>query len=434
MPESEGPHPACSMGPVIDGPLQAFQPSVQGELGVYGSPAEHRALEVGCICRGHGHRAQVVLRRAGDRMGAGLVQPDHRECDGEEKGDVVVREQGTPPVVVRGDGELRLAVAGDRVNAGARGTLEAGICSLRDRVKVHQVPEVEGPQERAVARVFGARSPPVRRSGRRVGVSHHEDGRQVHDAGDLLPNARPPSNILCRVCVVLCCAVLCCVVLCCVVLCCVCVVLCCVVLCCVVLCCVVLCCVVLCCLVLRCVVLRCVCVCVCVVLCCVVLCCVVLCCVVLCCVVLCCVVLCCVCVCVCVVLCCVCVVFVFVLCCVVLCCVVLCCVVLCCVVLCCVVLCCVVLCCVVLCCVVLCCAVWCLCGVCVVPSVVVLGCSVLPSYLQVQVQLHKNEKTITIPVGTILMVDGKDQCGPTAASAGCRPDTPSHTQSSLGRY
>ena len=100
VPESEGPDPACSMGPVIDGPLQAFQPSVRGELGVYGSPAEHRALEVACICRGQGHRAQVVLRRAGDRMGAGLVQPDHRECEGEEKGDVVVREEGNPLVVV----------------------------------------------------------------------------------------------------------------------------------------------------------------------------------------------------------------------------------------------------------------------------------------------------------------------------------------------
>ena len=42
-----------------------------------------------------------------------------------------------------------------------RGTLEAGICTLRDRVKVHQVLEVEGPQDRAVARILRARSPPV---------------------------------------------------------------------------------------------------------------------------------------------------------------------------------------------------------------------------------------------------------------------------------
>ena len=78
----------------------------------------------------------MVLRGAGDRIGAGLVKPDHREGDGEEKGDVVVREEGTRPVVVRGDGELRLAVAGDCVDAGARGSLEAGGRILRDRVKV----------------------------------------------------------------------------------------------------------------------------------------------------------------------------------------------------------------------------------------------------------------------------------------------------------
>ena len=90
MPEAEGPDPARGVGPVIHGPLQALKPSIRGELGVNGSPTEHRALEVGRVCRGQGHWAQVVLRGARDRMGAGLVQPDHRERDGEEEGDVVV--------------------------------------------------------------------------------------------------------------------------------------------------------------------------------------------------------------------------------------------------------------------------------------------------------------------------------------------------------
>ena len=58
---------------------------------------------------------------------------------------MVVREEGTRLVVVQGDGELRLTVAGDRVDAGACGSLEAGVRTLRDRVKVHQVPEAEGP-------------------------------------------------------------------------------------------------------------------------------------------------------------------------------------------------------------------------------------------------------------------------------------------------
>ena len=104
-------------------------------------------------------------------------------------------EEGTLPVVVRGDGELRLAVAGDRVDAGARGSLEAGVRTLRDRVKVHQVPEVEGPQVRAVARILGARGPPIRRPGCRVGVRDNQDGCRVNQAGDLPPDGRPPSHI-----------------------------------------------------------------------------------------------------------------------------------------------------------------------------------------------------------------------------------------------
>ena len=94
-------------------------------------------MEIDRVGRGQGHWAQVVLGGAGDRMGAGLVQLVHQEGDGEKEGDVVVREEGACPVVVLGDGELRLAVAGGCVGAGARGPLEAGVCALRDRVKVH---------------------------------------------------------------------------------------------------------------------------------------------------------------------------------------------------------------------------------------------------------------------------------------------------------
>ena len=52
MPEAESPDLAHGVGPVIDGPLQAFYPWGWGELGVDVSPTEHRALEIGRICRG----------------------------------------------------------------------------------------------------------------------------------------------------------------------------------------------------------------------------------------------------------------------------------------------------------------------------------------------------------------------------------------------
>ena len=71
-------------------------------------------MEIGRVIRGQGHWAQVVLQGAGDRMGAGLVQPVHREGDGEKEGDVVVREEGACPVVVRGDGELRFRIYPNR--------------------------------------------------------------------------------------------------------------------------------------------------------------------------------------------------------------------------------------------------------------------------------------------------------------------------------
>ena len=74
----------------------------------------------------------------------------------EEEGGMAVRQEGASPVVVGSYGERRLSVAGDRVDAGARGPLEAGVCPLRDRVQVYQAPEVESPQERLVAYIIGA--------------------------------------------------------------------------------------------------------------------------------------------------------------------------------------------------------------------------------------------------------------------------------------
>ena len=49
MQEMEGSDPAYSVGPIIDGTLQVFQPSGRGQLGVDAPPAKHRALKVGRI-------------------------------------------------------------------------------------------------------------------------------------------------------------------------------------------------------------------------------------------------------------------------------------------------------------------------------------------------------------------------------------------------
>ena len=43
--------------------------------------------------------------------------------NGKEEGDMVVRQEGASPVVVGSYGECRLSVAGDSVDAGARGPL-----------------------------------------------------------------------------------------------------------------------------------------------------------------------------------------------------------------------------------------------------------------------------------------------------------------------
>ena len=41
LPEAEGSNPPRGVGPIVDGPLQAFQPPIWGELGVHISPAEY---------------------------------------------------------------------------------------------------------------------------------------------------------------------------------------------------------------------------------------------------------------------------------------------------------------------------------------------------------------------------------------------------------
>ena len=87
VPEAESPDLAHGVGLVIDCSLQAFEPSGWGELRFDVSPLAHRALEIGRIRRGWSHWAQVVLRRAGDRIGAGFFQPDHQMGDGEEEGE-----------------------------------------------------------------------------------------------------------------------------------------------------------------------------------------------------------------------------------------------------------------------------------------------------------------------------------------------------------
>ena len=55
MPEVESPDHARGVGSIIARPLQAFQPSGWGELGVNVSPAEHRPLEIGRIRWGQSH-------------------------------------------------------------------------------------------------------------------------------------------------------------------------------------------------------------------------------------------------------------------------------------------------------------------------------------------------------------------------------------------
>ena len=97
-------------------------------------PLEHQGPKVGRIRQGKGHRAEVVFGRAGHRVGAGLLQPDHRVGESEEEGDMVVGREGAAPIVVGRNGYRRLLMAGDRVNAGASGPLETGVGPSGDGV------------------------------------------------------------------------------------------------------------------------------------------------------------------------------------------------------------------------------------------------------------------------------------------------------------
>ena len=53
---------------------------------------------------------------------------------------MVVQDEGAAPIVVGSYRELPLAVEGDRVDAGARGSLEAGVCPRRrSRKQVYEL-------------------------------------------------------------------------------------------------------------------------------------------------------------------------------------------------------------------------------------------------------------------------------------------------------
>ena len=68
---------------------------------------------------------------------------------------MVVRWEGAAPIVVGCYGDRRVNVAGGRVDAG--GSMQSPRNRNRSqRGQVHKVPEVEGPQERPIARTRGA--------------------------------------------------------------------------------------------------------------------------------------------------------------------------------------------------------------------------------------------------------------------------------------
>ena len=94
----------------------------------------------------------------------------------------MVQYEGASRVMVGSYRKRLLAVAGDRVNAGADRPLETGAGLKRDRVQVYEVPEVEGSQECVIACIIGAWGPSVRLPSCRVGVGHHQIGRPVHHA------------------------------------------------------------------------------------------------------------------------------------------------------------------------------------------------------------------------------------------------------------
>ena len=70
-------------------------------------------------------------------MGAWPVQPGHWVSDGEEEGDMVVRQEGATLAVAGRHYDRCLAVAGERVDAGACSPLETGARLNRDQVSIH---------------------------------------------------------------------------------------------------------------------------------------------------------------------------------------------------------------------------------------------------------------------------------------------------------
>ena len=87
-----------------------------GQVGGIVPPDEHRGPKIGFIRRGKDHWRQVVLGRAGHRVGVGLIQRDHGVCEGKQEGDGMVGYEGASPIVVGRYGDRRIATARDRVD------------------------------------------------------------------------------------------------------------------------------------------------------------------------------------------------------------------------------------------------------------------------------------------------------------------------------
>ena len=154
MPEIEGLDSTRGLHPIIDGALQAFRLSGQGELRVDVPPLNTESRKSAVSAR---DRAIGPSWYSGVRDTVWVLGSSSRATGWVTV--MVVRQEGATPIVVGSHRDRRPTVAGDCVDAGARSPLEIGVRLRWDRVQVHQASEVEGPQERAIARVVWARGP-----------------------------------------------------------------------------------------------------------------------------------------------------------------------------------------------------------------------------------------------------------------------------------
>ena len=108
---------------------------------------------------------------------------------------MVVQQEGASPVVVGRYCERRLAVAGDRVDAGALCPLKAGVFSGGTGCRSTRSLRLTA-RRNVRQRVSSGRGvPPILLPGRRVGVGHYQNGRRIHYVGELAPDVRPPSHV-----------------------------------------------------------------------------------------------------------------------------------------------------------------------------------------------------------------------------------------------